>query len=184
MTIQLDAATGSSTPSAKFPEPGNSIVVGIVNVNDYQQKNFDTEELLWWDDAHTQPRNGKVVTGLVVSADGVIVDTEDGERSVAPGDLVTFWCEGGKFLAYRDAVKAAKGANVGDVMRWARGDDEEPKRKGFNPRKVYNIAIRRPEAKDGDLADRCVEQYHALKDRPALDEAPAAAPSINADEPF
>jgi hypothetical protein len=182
MTITLDTPTTGGTPSAKFPEPGNSIIVGIVNINDYQQRNFDTEEPLWWDDACTEPRNGKVVTGLVVSADGVVVDTEDGERPVVPGDLVSFWCEGGKFLAYRDAVKAAKGANVGDVMRWVRGDDEAPKKKGFNARKVYDIAIRRPEAKDGDLADRCVEQYHALKDRPALDAAPAA--TVDVDEAF
>ena len=173
MTITLDTPTSGGTPSAKFPAPGTWIVCGIVNVNDYQQRNFDTEELLWWDDACTQPRNGKVITGLVVSAEGVVVDGENGEQLVGPGDLVSFWCEGGKFLAYRDAVKAAKGANVGDVMRWARSEDEEPKRKGFNPRKVYEIAIRRPEAKDGDLADRCVEQYHALKDRPTLDTAPA-----------
>lgn len=182
MTITLDTPTSGGTPSAKFPEPGNSIIVGVVNINDFQQKDMDTDELLWWDDAHTQPRNGKVVTGLVVSADGVVVDTEDGERPVVPGDLVSFWCERGKFIAYRDAVKAAKGANVGDVMRWVRGDDDPPKKKGFNPKKNYDIAIRRPEAKDGDLADRCVAEYHALKDRPALDEAPAA--TVDAHEVF
>ena len=178
--ILLDAgSTGSSTPAAKLNNPGASIVVGIVNINDYQQTDFDSGEKLWWDDAHTQPKNGKVITGLVVAADDTTVDDNDVERPAEAGDLVSFWCEGGKWFPYRDAVKEAGGVNVGDVMRWERLADEEPKKKGFNPRKSYKVAIRRPEAKDGDLADRCVEQYFVLKNRPSLDAAddtPVEAP--------
>jgi hypothetical protein len=59
-------------------------------------------------------------------------------------------------------------------MLWTRDEDEAPKKRGFNPRKVYSAVIRRPEAKDGDLADRCVDAYHAQKARPALDAATMA----------
>ena len=50
--------------------------------------------------------------------------------------------------------------------------------------KKYKATIRRPEAKDGDLADRCVAQYHALKDRPALDTAPEAPVAYESEAPF
>lgn len=171
-TIPLDQGTGSSgPPAANLTEPGAEVVVGIVNVGDYQQRDFDSGDLLTWADG--KPKMGKVVTGLVVSAKSTICGSEDdGAPPAQPGDLVSFWCEGGRWYTYRDAVKASGGINVGDVMRWKREEDEEPKRKGFNPRKVYSAAIRRPEAKDGDLADRCVAAYHELQNRPTLD-APA-----------
>lgn len=180
-TIQLDnAGTASGPPAANLTAPGSSIVVGIVNVDDYQQRDFDTGDLLFWDDG--KPKMGKVVTGLVVRAEGVTNGTDDDANETQPGDLVSFWCERGKWFTYRDAVKAAGGINVGDVMKWTREADEPPTRKGAYPRKVYAAVIRRPEAKDGDLADRCVAEYHRLRDRPSLDEqAPAAHDD---EEPF
>jgi hypothetical protein len=69
-------------------------------------------------------------------------------------------------------------------MLWERLDDEPPAKKGAYPMKKYKATIRRPEAKDGDLADRCVAQYHALKDRPALDTAPDAPAAYESEAPF
>ena len=172
-TIQLDAPSSSGPPSATLTEPGASIVVGVANVGEYQQRDFDTGDLLTWDDGG--PKMGKVVTGIVVSAtDTTVPDGENASRDVVPGDVVSFWCEGGKWFPYRDAVAAAGGVNVGDVMRWVRTEDDPPKKRGHNPKKNYEVQIRRPEAKDGDLADRCVDKYHELKARPALEQAPSA----------
>ena len=185
-TITLDAGTGSSgPPSANLTTPGAKVVVGIVNVDDYQQRDFDSGDLLTWDDG--KPKMGKVITGLVVSADNTLAGSDDEGTPAQPGDLVSFWCEGGRFYTYRDAVKEAGGINVGDVMLWTRLDDEPPKKKGFNPRKVYKATIRRPESKDGDLADRCVAAYHDIKSRPTLDTGAANTAGGNDfgdEEPF
>ena len=69
-------------------------------------------------------------------------------------------------------------------MLWERLDDEPPAKKGAYPMKRYKATIRRPEARDGDLADRCVAQYHALKDRPALDLAPESTHTSSIEEAF
>jgi hypothetical protein len=186
-TISLDTATSSGPPAAKFTAPGAYVVVGIVNVGDYQQRDFDTREPLTWDDG--KPKMGKVVTGLVVSAEGVVTggdwraDYADG-TPVEPGDLISFFCEKGMWFTYRDAVKESGGINVGDVARWERIADEPPTKKGAAPQKVHKARIRRPEAKDGDLADRCVAAYHDQASRPALDSAPHEAPVATEAAPF
>lgn len=180
--IILDETGSGGPPSARFPTEGAAIVVGIVKVADYQQRDFDTGDLEWWDDAHTQPKMGKVVTGLVHSVDGATVLEGDTERPVEVGELVTFWCEKGRWFAYRDAVRNLGSIKVGDVMRWARGTDEEPTKRGMNPRKTWDVAIRHPEPKDGDLPDRCVEQYHALAARPTADTATSSYDDT--EEPF
>ena len=180
--ITLDAGTGSSgPPSANLTTPGARVIVGVCNVSDYQQRDFDSGDLLTWDDG--KPKMGKVITGLVVSASDTLAGGADGDPA-QPGDLLSFWCEKGKWFTYRDAVKAAGGINVGDVMLWERLDDEPPAKKGAYPMKKYKATIRRPEAKDGDLADRCVARYHALKDRPALDTAQDAPSAFSPDDVF
>lgn len=181
--ITLDAGTGSSgPPSATLTTPGAKVVVGIVNVSDYQQRDYDSGDLLTWDDG--KPKMGKVLTGLVVSATDTLAGSETDGSPAQPGDLVSFWCERGRWFTYRDAVKNAGGINVGDVMLWERVEDEPPKKKGAYPMKVYRAVIRRPEAKDGDLADRCVAAYHELKDRPTLDAPTAGASTFEDEEPF
>jgi hypothetical protein len=185
MTQQLDAPTADGPPSAYFPAVGDSIIVGIVDVGEYQQKDYDTGEPLTWPDGG--PRNGKVVTGLVVSTSGTTgAGSERNHGDVGPGDIVRFWCEGGKFYTYRDAVKAAGGVHVGDVMLWKRDEDKAPTNPRHNPSKQYSAKIRRPEAKDGDLADRCEKARLELKQRPVLD-APAGGgpdPTWGDEEPF
>jgi hypothetical protein len=171
MTQQLDAPTADGPASAYFPAVGDSIVVGIVDVGEYQQKDYDSGEPLNWPDG--APRMGKVVTGLVVSTSGTTgAGSERNHGDVGPGDIVRFWCEGGKFYTYRDAVKAAGGVHVGDVMLWKREDDKAPTNPRHNPAKQYSAKIRRPEAKDGDLADRCEKARLELKQRPVLDAGP------------
>lgn len=165
-SIQLDTPTTGGPPAVKFPEVGTSVVVGIVNVDEYHQHNIDGVPQTWSDGT---PKMGKRVTGLVVSSEGATVGGDHGDQPAAPGDLVTFYCEGGRHYTYRDAVAEAGGVNVGDVMLWKFDHEEPAKQRGYNPRKVYVAKIRRPEAKDGDLADRCVAAYHEQAARPAVD---------------
>lgn len=175
MTQQLDAPTSDGPPSAYFPNVGDSIVVGIVDVDTYQQRDYDTGELMTWPDG--SPRTGKVITGLVVSTNGALGGGTKANHPVEPGDLVRFWCEGGKHYTYRDALKAAGGINVGDVMLWKREDDKPPSNSRHNPAKQYSAKIRRPEPKDGDLPDRCQQARLEFKQRTQLDTVPAGGGS-------
>lgn len=159
--MPLDAPAQSGPPSAYFPNVGDSIVVGIVNVGEYQQRDYDTNEPKFWPDGGKVM--GKVVTGLVVSTTGTTAaGNAKASEPVNPGDLVTFWCEGGKFFTYRDALKAHGPVDVGDVMLWKREDDEAPSNPRHAPRKVYTAKIRKPEAKDGDLVERCTKAHREL----------------------
>lgn len=172
---QLDTPSSSGPPAAYFPEVGDAMVVGIVDVGEYQQRDYDTGDLLTWPDGG--PRMGKVVTGLVVEARGSACGGgQKAQTPVEPGDLVTFWCEGSKWFTYSEALKAAGGVNLGDVMLWQRDEDEAPKNTRHNPRKVYSARIRRPEAKDGDIVDRCMAKRRELQEH-KLDRAPAEEPA-------
>jgi hypothetical protein len=183
MTQQLDAPSGDGPPSAHFPAVGDSMVVGIVDVAEYQQKDYDTGEPLTWPDGG--PRNGKVVTGLVVSTSGSAgAGSERNPGTASPGDIVRFWCEGSKWFTYRDAIKEAGGVRMGDVMWWKREEDIPAKSAKHFPTKQYSAKIRRPEPKDGDLADRCERARIELKQRPALDSPVAVGGSAPyGDEP-
>ena len=66
--MPLDAPTTSGPPAAYFPEEGDSIVVGIVDIGSYHQRDYDTDELKYWPDGGKV--EGKVITGLVVSTSG------------------------------------------------------------------------------------------------------------------
>jgi hypothetical protein len=178
--ITLDTASGGGAPSPKLGSPGAAITVGIVNVDDYHQAEIGGEKKFWSDG---KPIMGKVVTGLVVSATDVTVGSDGDERPAVAGDLVTFWCEKGKHFTWRDAVKAAGGVKLGDVMLWERGEDKPPTKRGLKPQQVYTARIRRSEAKDGDLAERCFAAYQEAKDRPTFEAAPSA-PQYTDEEPF
>jgi hypothetical protein len=160
--MPLDQPTPSGPPAAYFPAVGDSIVVGIVDVGEYQQRDYDTNEPKTWPDGGKVM--GKVVTGLVVSTTGTTSSgSERANGPVTEGDLVTFWCEGGKFFTYRDALAEAGSIDIGDVMLWTRDADEAPSNPRHNARKVYSAKIRRPEARDGDLVERCTAKHRELK---------------------
>lgn len=179
--MPLDEPTSSGPPAAYFPNPGDQIVVGIVDVATYQQRDYDSGELKSWPDGGKV--EGKVVTGLVISCAGAMSGTEKSHQEVGPGELVTFWCEGGKYFTYRDALKAHGPISRGDVMLWKRADDEPAKNPRHNPRKVYVARLRSPEAKDGDIVARCQAAHREQARTPALDTP--VATSVGADvDPF
>lgn len=178
--MSLDTPTSSGPPAAYFPNEGDAIVVGIVDVGTYQQRDYDTGDLKTWPDGGKV--EGKVVTGLVMSVAGnTAKGTEKANEPVATGDLITFWCEGGKHYTYRDALKAANGVDRGDVMLWKRETDEPAKNPRHNPRKVYSAVIRRPEAKDGDIVAKCVAAYEATRHRDSLDAPATASATVESD---
>jgi hypothetical protein len=186
--MPLDQPTPSGPPAAYFPAVGDSIVVGIVDVGDYHQRDYTSGELKFWPDGGKVM--GKVVTGLVVSFDGTTGSgSEKANGPVAVGDLVTFWCEGGKFFTYRDALNDAGSIEIGDVMFWRREADEPSSNPRYNDRKVYTAKIRRPEARDGDLVERCTAKHRELKAH-RLDQAeqpepfPATAGAVSIDPGF
>ena len=181
MSESLDAPTSSGPPSAYFPAVGDSIVVGIVDVGEYQQRDYDTNEPKTWPDGG--PVMGKVVTGLVVSTTGTTAaGSEKANSPVTPGDVVTFWCEGGKFFTYRDALAAAGGVNVGDVMLWTRGDDVPAKNPRHADRKVYTAKLRGPEERDGDLVERCTAKRREMKQQ-RLDQTEEPFAAAGASDP-
>jgi hypothetical protein len=73
-------------------------------------------------------------------------------------------------------------------MLWKREADKAPTNPRHNPAKQYSAKIRRPELKDGDLADRCERARIELKQRPALDAGPTeptySGPIYGDEEPF
>jgi hypothetical protein len=175
--MPLDQPSAGGPPQAHFQNVGDSIVVGIVNVDDYHQKDYDTDELKYWADGGKVM--GKRVTGLVVSLTGTTCagGVKSGLIDVSEGDLVTFYCEGGKWYTYRDALREAGQVDVGWVMQWTRVDDKPPKNQKHNPQKVYEAQIRRPDpSKDGDLVARCQAAHDEMTRASALDAAPAEEP--------
>ena len=181
--MALDEPTSSGPPSAYFPAVGDAVVVGIVDVGTYQQRDYDTGELKTWPDGGKV--EGKVVTGLVISHEGTTA--KGGQRNSQPieaGDLVTFWCEGGKHYTYRDALAQHGAVDVGDVMLWKREADKPPTNPRHNPAKQYVARIRKPKPDDGDVVDRCQKARNELK-AARIDEAPAdpvyASASYDAD---
>jgi hypothetical protein len=182
MSDVLDQPQTSGPPAAYFPAVGDSIVVGIVDVGEYQQRDYDTGDLKTWPDGGKVM--GKVVTGLVVSTTGGTGC--GGEKTNAPvnaGDLVTFWCEGSKHFTYRDAVKAHGAVSVGDVMLWRRDDDKPPSNPRHNPAKQYVAKIRAPKPEDGDLVERCVAKRRELKAQQVDAPAAPSAPGPFSDDP-
>jgi len=170
--MSLDAPKASGPPSAYFPTVGDTIVVGIVDVGTYHQKDYNTDELKYWPDGGKV--EGKVITGLVVSTSGdTAAGSEKANSPVAAGELVTFWAEGGKHFTYAAALKEHGPVDRGDVMLWKREDDKPATNPKHNDQKVYIAKIRSPKAEDGDLVARCEKAAKELAAAPPLD-APAA----------
>lgn len=185
--MALDAPTSSGPPAAYFPNEGDSIIVGIVDIGTYHQRDYDTDELKYWPDGGKV--EGKVITGLVVSTSGTTcAGSTKANAPVNPGDLVTFWCEGGKHFTYTDALKAHGPVNRGDVMLWKRDADKPAKNTKHNAQKVYVAKLRAPKPDDGDLVARCEQAYRELASAKAQAlDAPSAAPAVDTwgdEEPF
>ena len=173
--IQLDAPSQGGPPGIKFPQVGQSVKVGIVDVVDYQQRTM-SGELKTFDDGN--PKMGKRVIGVVMQNNGGMIkdpENEDQEILASEGDLVSFFCEGSRFFTWKEALKEHGKVVVGDVMVWKFDRTEKAANKGFNDRKVFTANIQTAGLADGPIKNICVEQYmklHGINDVTA-DEANA-----------
>lgn len=164
-TPTLDAPN-TGVPAIKFPNIGDEVTVGIVDVQQYQQRTIEGK-LKTWDDGG--PKMGKKVIGLVISAKNATLKDNDTDRPVVEDDLVSFYCEGSRFFTWKDALKEHGAVSVGDIMDWRFDREEPPKTRGYNPRKVYVAEIHHPTLKEQDIKQKCVDAYqelHAAADIP------------------
>jgi len=178
MPITVDEPTTGGPPAVKFRDLGAYVVVGIVDVESVQSRDYDTGDLEFWNDGN--PKMHPRITGLVVSAEGATVGKDDDERAVEPGDVVSIYAQGSRLFTYRDAVKTHGAVSVGDVMRWKFDHTTPTKNPRHNPVKVFTAELRKPEGKDGDLSSRCEAEHFDRKKRPTVDAAPAPAPAATA----
>jgi hypothetical protein len=117
----VESMLGGGGNSLKFPSIGTKHVLHVTDEPEVmQQRDFDSGEPLYWDDAKTQPRNQLVIRGTV-----------DGEES-------TLYAKSGILAALKDAIREAgvKAPKPGGVLTIAYVEDGPRKGKGMPP-KVY-----------------------------------------------
>lgn len=156
--ITLDTPN-TGVPAVKFPAVGDKITVGIVDVQQYQQRTM-AGELKTWDNGDAMM--GKRVIGLVVSAKNATLKDNDADRPVVVDDLVAFYCEGSRFFTWKEALKEHGAVAVGDIMDWEFEGEEPAKQKGFNPRKVYKAEIHSATLAEMEIKQKCIDAYHEL----------------------
>lgn len=149
----------TGVPAIKFPSIGDEVTVGIVDVQQYQQRTM-AGELKTWDNG--DPMMGKRVIGLVVTAKNATMKDNDEDRPVVADDLVAFYCEGSRFFTWKDALKEHGAVSVGDIMDWKFESEEPAKQRGYNPRKVYKAEIHTPSLAEMEIKQKCIDAYHEL----------------------
>lgn len=190
--IELDTGqgAGSSSLSLDLPNVGDSVVVGVVDYihpkspNPIQGRDYATGEPATWDDG--SPKYLHMLVGLVKSPNEAWSRGEDG-APLAAGDEVTIWLEGGRFVDWRDWLndyRPANGFGVGHVIKITREPDQEPSRRGYQPRKSWSFAGRPPTGDDGTFTAECEAAHTARKAAAStqLDTGPTA--SFDDGDPF
>lgn len=135
MTIDPNSfLMGGGVPSAKFKNHRDEIVGVILDTSVRQQTDFESGELLYWQDG--KPRMQLVIT-LQTELNEELDD--DGQRRIyAKGQMLT---------AIREAVKkaGAKGIAEGGKLFVRYVSDAEPKRRGLSGEKQYIARYAVPE---------------------------------------
>lgn len=163
-----DFLMGGGVPSAFKKDDGIGVTKGgqlTEQPEVKQQTDFDTGELLFWDDG--SPRKQLVVTVQTTERDPMEADDTGLRR---------FYVKGNLQRAVRDAVRAsgAKGLEVGGTLQVTRSGREEPKKRGMDGAWIYTAQY--TAAASNFLADNATP--------PAQAQAPAAqpAPATNGNE--
>lgn len=133
---------GGGIPSAKFEELGTTRKGVITNVESVQQRDYDNDELLFWDDG--QPRMQVVVTMATDDRDPDVED-DDGIRKL--------YIKGQMTKAVRDACRKAGspgGLELGGTLAVKWDHSLEPKKKGMSGAKQYVAQYARPVHAVGD----------------------------------
>lgn len=155
MPISLDRPLA---PAIKLQEKGQYINGHVCDVSIVPLFEFGSQKVRLTDDG--RERSQEKVHLLVTGGTAVIKDGED-FRPVRAGEEVVVWLASGRRWAWIQAKRLAGGLDVGDVVQIVYKGEEQGK--GVQPRKVWTVAIRKPEEKDGDGPKRAEAIYHRLR---------------------
>ena len=123
--------SGGGAPTFKFEKIGDSITGTIVIADPRQQRDFDTNELKFWDDGNKMM---ELVLTLQTTYRDATIEDDDGQRRV--------FVRGAMLTAMRQALSKAKvkaAPEVGARVTIAHTDLGEIKRKGFNAPKLFTV---------------------------------------------
>lgn len=135
MTDPNDFLLSSGVPSFKFTNHGDTVKGPIVTLDMQQQRKFDTQELMVWDDG--RPR---MQLRSVLATDAHDDDDDNGHRAI--------YIKGNMQAAVRDAVKAAGATKieVGGILTVRYTGDGPPPKKGLNAPKEFKAKYEPPTA--------------------------------------
>jgi hypothetical protein len=158
----------SGGPSLKFPEIGTEHEVTVVGeAYEEQQKDFDTDELLFWPDGNKRMQ-------LVVPVETEVLDDE-----IEDDGLRRWYVKGQGKQALVKALRAAKRRDVeigGQLrIRYAQDGPKEGKKK---PPKIYEVGYVPPGGEDEHEVSKGVEKTKATTNRKA-----GASSGVSDDEP-
>lgn len=130
-----DLFSGGGSPAIKFKNIGDSIAGTITALEVREQKDFDSGEVLTWEDG--SPRKELVITVATILRDASIEDDDGSRRIFAKGNM---------FTAVRDSIRKAKAKKpeVGGRITVTYSADGEAKKKGYNPPKLYTAIYEPP----------------------------------------
>lgn len=125
-----DFLAEGGAPSFKFEKPGDSVTGTVVSARIQQQRDYDTNALLFWDDGN--PKN-QLIVDLQTDLRDENITMDDGLRRV--------YCRGGKGSALdvvRTAVRVSKGKLVeGGILTLTYIGDGVKTNPKFNAPKLY-----------------------------------------------
>lgn len=162
--MNVDEILSGGAPTAKFPTVGTVIKGTIVSVEKSQQTDMDTGTPKTWDNG--DPMWQWVFTLQTDQRDADIAD-DDGQRRV--------FAKGQMKAAVDDAIRKSgqkSGTIVGGKLAVKYASDGEPKKRGWNPPKIYSAQYQPPAPADDDFF---------AAPAPAAKPAPA---SFGDEEPF
>jgi hypothetical protein len=152
----------ASSTSAKFPTIGTRVGGRVVkDAEEMQQRDFDSGDLLFWDDGN--PRMQLVVTVDTGQSDPDDPE-DDGERAI--------YIKGQALAATRQACKKAKKFVIEENDFFAMtfvSEEPLPKGKKGNKKKVYEVEFRPADGRESDLLKPSMERAAV---RAASDDKP------------
>lgn len=132
-----DVLGGRRGKSASFKNHGDFVSGEIIDFDRFQQRDFDSQEPLFWDEAKTQPRMQIVISLQTPDQDD---EDDDGIRNVYIKEPSQ------SLAAFRTALSKArvKRIEIGGILNVRFVSTDEPKRKGASGQKQFAFGYRPP----------------------------------------
>jgi hypothetical protein len=175
MAIPLNQGA-QSRPSIKFPHINAGIELAVVGSRRVPWIEFGTDRPKLGDDG--QPRQQLRLTGIVVSAGGVVTGPQGQERPVQVGEIVDYYAHGHAWGAFIEAERAMATAGltpqVGDILLVVFTHLEPSSRAGAQDKRVKTTTLRRARPDEQAWVQQAEQAYYALGfDKPDVPAAPA-----------